>query len=205
MASTFYTALNPVLAVVPLMRQRRKGTIAFVTSIGARVGVPHLAPYSSAKFATMGLAESLRAELAGDRVHVLTVVPGLMRTGSFVHAEFKGDHDLEYAWFGASANAPLISIDADRAARRIVAAIGRGDVELSFTPEARLAPVVRTLAPSLWAEMMALVARFLPRPPVAFPRAGEKREGVDIEDTSESPVVRAVRTRGRRAVEKHAQ
>ena len=206
MSSIFYTTLHPVLAVAPGMRKRRKGTIALVTSIGARVGVPHLVPYCAAKFAALGLAESLRAELAGDGVHLLSVVPGLMRTGSHVHAEFKGDQESEYAWFGMSATAPLISIDANRAAKRIVSAIERGKVELSFTPEARLAPLVRTVSPSLWAEVMALAARFLPRAPVVpSPETSERREGVDIERTSESRAVKLVHDRGHEAAEKHGQ
>lgn len=205
LASIFYTTLHPILAAMPAMRKRRKGSIALVTSIGARVGVPHLAPYCAAKFASMGLAESLRAELADDGVHVLSVVPGLMRTSSHVHAEFKGDQESEYAWFGMSATAPLISIDADRAARRIVSAIARGKVELSFTPEARLAPLVRTLAPTLWSEVMSTAARFLPRPPIAPPEAIERREGVEIERTSELRAVKLVHDRGWKAAEKHAQ
>jgi short-subunit dehydrogenase len=206
MSSIFYTMLNPVLAVMPSMRKRRKGSIAVVTSIGARIGVPHLAPYCAAKFAALGLAESLRAELAEEGVHILSVVPGLMRTGSHVHAEFKGDQESEYAWFGMSATAPLISIDADRAARRIVSAIARGKVELSFTPESHIAPMLRTLTPTVWAEVVALAARFLPRPPIAAsPEASERREGIDIERTSESRVVKVVHDRGQKAAERHAQ
>lgn len=205
MASIFYTALNPILEVSPSMRRRQKGTIALVTSVGARIGVPHLAPYCAAKFATMGLAESLRAELAEDGVHVLTAVPGLMRTGSHVHAEFKGNHDLEYAWFGGSATAPILSIDAERAAKRIVSAIAEGRVEVAFTPEARLAPLVRAVGPTLWAEAMALAARFLPRPPVGTTEATVKREGVDIERTSEAAAVKAVQVRGQKIAEKNAQ
>lgn len=205
LGSIFYTSLNPILAVLPEMRQRHQGTVAVVTSVGARIGLPHLAPYCAAKFAALGLSESLRAELAADGVNVLAVVPGLMRTGSFIHAAFKGEHEREYGWFGASATAPILTIDADRAARRIVSAIARGDVEVAFTPEARLAPVVRTLMPRLWAEMMALSARLLPEVPATFARAIEKREGIDIENTSDSRVVRAVRTRGRKLAQRHAQ
>ena len=87
------------------MRARGEGTLAFITSIGGKIGVPHLAPYSSAKFAEVGFAQALRAEVAKDGVHVLTVVPGLMRTGSPTHAQFGGDAEKEYAWFTASANA----------------------------------------------------------------------------------------------------
>jgi NAD(P)-dependent dehydrogenase (short-subunit alcohol dehydrogenase family) len=205
MASIFYTTVHPVLAVIPEMRQRHRGTIAIVTSIGARVGVPHLAPYCAAKFATMGLAESLRGELARDGISIVTAVPGLMRTGSHVRAEFKGDHEMEYAWFGASATSPIVSIDADRAARRIVSAIARGDVEVAFTPEARVAPIVRTLTPRLWAEIMELTARFLPRATGPFPRASEKRSGLEIERTSDSALVGVVRRRGRKFAERHGQ
>jgi len=204
-ANIFRAILNPILEVAPAMRARRSGTIAMITSIGARVGVPHLAPYCSAKFATMGLAESIRPELAVDGVNVLTAVPGLMRTGSTKHAQFKGDHDLEYAWFGASAILPVLSIDADRAARRIVSGIARGDVEVAFTPEARVAPIVRTVMPRLWAEMMTLVARFLPRSPIASTTATERRDGVTIADESSSPVVEAVRKASEPFAEKHAQ
>ncbi|MBX3227871.1 MAG: SDR family NAD(P)-dependent oxidoreductase [Labilithrix sp.] len=204
-ANVFRSTLHPVLAVAPLMRARGKGTIAMVTSIGARVGVPHLAPYCAAKFATMGLAESIRPELALDGVNVLTAVPGLMRTGSFKHAQFKGDHDLEYAWFGAATSLPLVTIDADRAARRIVSGIARGAIEVSFTPEARLSPAVRTLMPKLWTEAMTLVARMLPRAPVASPTATERKPGTTIERESTSPVVAAIRRAGQPYAERHAQ
>lgn len=204
-ASIFQSTLNAVLTVAPGMRQRRKGTIAMITSIGGKVGVPHLAPYCASKFAVMGLADSIRPELAVDGVNVLAAVPGLMRTGSHVHAKFKGDHPLEYAWFGASAMAPLLSIDADRAARRIVGAIARGDTEVAFTPEARVAPIVRTLMPRLWHETMALVARFLPRPPVGAPEATQTKEGETVARESSSPVVEAVRKASEPLVQRHAQ
>ena len=64
------------------MRARKSGRIAAVTSIGGKISVPHLLSYSAAKFAAVGLAEGLSAELARDGIQVTTIVPGLMRTGS---------------------------------------------------------------------------------------------------------------------------
>lgn len=200
MSSIFYTALHPVLAALPVMRRRGKGTIAFITSIGGKIGVPHLAPYSAAKFAVVGLSEALRAELAADGIHVVTVVPGLMRTGSFVHAVFEGDAEKEYAWFGASATAPLVSIDADRAARIIVRGIRRGETEISFTPEGRLAPIVKALLPTLTSELLSLAGRLLPKP-----RGDLARDGLSVETTSSSRLVAAIARRGRRLGQKHAQ
>lgn len=202
MEAIWKTALHPVMGVLPSMRERRAGTIALVTSIGGKIGVPHLAPYSAAKFATVGFAQALRAEVAKHGVHVLTVVPGLMRTGSPVHASFKGDPVKEYAWFTASANAPLLTIDADRAARRIVLAIERGASEITYTPAARFAARTHDLAPGVWNELLALAARLLPRDGgVTTPR-----EGREVEDeAARSPVVAAVRARNGRFARRHGQ
>lgn len=201
MATTFDTALHPALAVAGRMRARRAGTIAFITSIGGRIGVPHLAPYCAAKFAEIGFAEALGAEIARDGVHVLTVVPGLMRTGSPVHGEFRGSPEKEYAWFAASANAPILSIDADRAARRVVSAIAHGRSELVYTLPARVVARTHGLVPGLWREAMRIAGRLLPRAP-ARPQV---REGLEVERTARSRLVEAVSRRGRRYAVRHGQ
>jgi len=68
-----------------------------------------------------------------------------MRTGSHVNAKFKGNHGAEFAWFSAGAGAPLISMDADRAARKIVAACRRGQPSLTLSFGARGAIVGNAL------------------------------------------------------------
>jgi short-subunit dehydrogenase len=205
MRSIFHTALHIALAVLPDMRARGEGTVAFVTSIGGKIGVPHLAPYSAAKFALVGLAETLRAEIGKDGVSILTIIPGLMRTGSWVHATFKGDTDKEYAWFGASATAPLVTIDADRAARRIVRAIARGDSELVLTLPAKLAVRTHDLAPRFFHLVMSLIGRLLPHAPASLPAGARPRQGLDIERRSTSHAVRYVRERGHRMATRHHQ
>ena len=64
-----------------------------ITSIGGKVSVPHLLPYTCAKFAAVGFSEGLRAELGSKGVRVVTIAPGLMRTGSYLNAFFKGDQE----------------------------------------------------------------------------------------------------------------
>lgn len=206
MDSIFRTSLNAALAVLPRMRARRRGTIAFITSIGGKIGVPHLAPYSAAKFAGVGLAEALRAESGKDGINVLTVVPGLMRTGSHVHGVFKGDSEKEYGWFGASATAPApMTISAARAARRIVRAIQRGDTELVLTPAAKLAVRTNGIAPGLVGFVMRIAGRLLPRAP-SLPEAGLlRREGAELEATSPSKAVAFVHGRGRLLVVDNGQ
>lgn len=203
--SILRTSLHAALAVLPGMRERRRGTLAFVTSLGGKVAVPHLLPYSIAKFAEVGLADGLRAETAKDGVHVLDVVPGLMRTGSHVHGMFKGDAEKEYAWFGASATAPgPFTIEAERAARRITRAIERGDDELVLTPAAKLAVRVNGLAPSLVRFVMKLADRLLPAP-LLLPEGLRAKEGLEVEAASHSEGVAYVQARGTKLADRHHQ
>ena len=82
----FWGTLYPTLAVLPQVRARRSRRVVNITSIDGMVSAPHLLPYIYAKFAAVGLSEGLRAELGQEGIHVTTVVPGLMRTGSYVQA-----------------------------------------------------------------------------------------------------------------------
>ena len=138
------------------------GRIVNIASVGGLVAVPHLAPYSASKFALVGYSDGLRAELAGRGIRVTTVCPGLMRTGSHVNAFFKGQHEKEYAWFSLSNAFPLLSMSAERAAKKIASACAYGDPTLTLTVPAKLMAVGSRLAPRLFAEAMALAARLLP-------------------------------------------
>jgi NAD(P)-dependent dehydrogenase (short-subunit alcohol dehydrogenase family) len=158
----FWAPYELVSRIVPEMRRWGGGRIVNISSIGGKVAVPHLAPYSVSKFALTAFSDAIRAELAGDNIHVTTVAPGMMRTGSHVNAKFKGKHDIEFAWFSASAGAPLISMNADRAARKILAACRRGQPSLTLTFAARGAILGNALFPNLTGYMMKLVNRFLP-------------------------------------------
>ena len=84
--------LYTMLAATPYMRRQGGGRIVNIASIGGKVAVPHLVPYTTSKFALVGLSDGMRAELARDNIIVTTVCPGLMRTGSHLNALFKGQH-----------------------------------------------------------------------------------------------------------------
>jgi hypothetical protein len=71
---------------------------------------------------------------------------------------------MEFAWFAASAGAPLISMNADRAARKILAACRRAQPSLTLTFAARGAILGNALFPNLTGYFMRLVNRFLPKP-----------------------------------------
>lgn len=158
----FWGPLNTTLAVLPSMRRRRAGRIVNISSIGGKISVPHLLPYSASKFALVGLSEGLRTELAKDGIVVTTVCPGLMRTGSPRNATFKGQHRAEYAWFSISDALPVTSIQAERAARQIIAACRRGNAEVILTIQAILAVKFHALFPEATADLLSLVNRLLP-------------------------------------------
>ncbi len=168
----FWGVLYPTFAVLPQMRERRDGRIANVTSIGGKISVPYLLPYNAAKFAAVGFSEGLRAELSGTGISVTTVVPGLMRTGSYVGALFKGRRETMYRLFTPISATPLTTISGRRAARKIVAAIERGDPELILTAHANLAARVNGAAPATTQRVLSQVARVLPSGGTAEPLPG---------------------------------
>jgi NAD(P)-dependent dehydrogenase (short-subunit alcohol dehydrogenase family) len=185
-------AVNCTFAVLPGMLARRDGRIANVTSIGGKISVPWLLPYDTSKFAAVGFSEGLRAELAGTGVTVTTVVPGLMRTGSYLAAFFKGDRaETEYSLFAPLSATPATTVAGVRAARRIVAAIERGEAEVTLGLHAKLAARMNGLAPGLTSDLLGVVSRLLPESSGTGRRRGsEIRSRLD-----DSPLLAA----GRRA------
>lgn len=162
MAVMFWGVVHPTLAVLPQMRAQG-GRIATIASIGGKVSVPHLLSYSCAKAAAIAFCEGLRAELGNTNVHVTTVVPGLMRTGSHVNARFKGDQPKEGAWFSVAASTPILAMKAERAAAKIVHAIRSGSSEIVLSPQASALARLQGIAPGLVPDVLALVNRLLPK------------------------------------------
>lgn len=176
----FWGPLYTMRATIPLMKEQGGGRIVNISSIGGRIAVPHLMPYSASKFALVGLSDGMRAELAKDQIHVTTVSPGLMRTGSPPNAFFKGHQREEYTWFAIMDALPIFSTSARQAAQQIVEACRDGDPELTITWQARMAILANTVFPDFTAEMMKFVNRFMPAPNDA-PSGDELKTGWESE------------------------
>jgi NAD(P)-dependent dehydrogenase (short-subunit alcohol dehydrogenase family) len=157
----FWGVVLPTLASLPHLR-RSRGQIVTITSVGGKIAAPHLLPYDCAKFAAVGFSEGLTAELAVEGIRVTTVVPGLMRTGSPLNAFFKGQKRREFSWFTLADSIPGLSMDAERAARRIVAAARRGSPELMLGLPAKIGVRVHGLMPATTLRVLRLVNRVLP-------------------------------------------
>jgi len=198
MDSMFWGTYNMTMAVLPQMVRRKSGHIVNITSIGGKVSVPHLLSYSSAKFATIGFSEGLRAELAKDGIAVVTVVPGLLRTGSYINTVMKGDnYPAEYTWFTLLDTLPISSISARRAAKQIVHATKRGSAELIITIQAQILARLHGLLPGFTTDLLGWMNRLLPE-------GGEtnttRHQGIE----SETPITKSFLTLlGQRASERY--
>jgi NAD(P)-dependent dehydrogenase (short-subunit alcohol dehydrogenase family) len=152
------------MAVLPQMRQNGEGRIVNISSIGGKISVPHLLPYSVGKFALTGFSEGLRSALLKHNIRVTTVCPGLMRTGSPRNACFKSNNQAEYAWFSISDSLPGISMSAESAARRIVNACIRGQAEIVLSFPAKAAVKFHGVLPGVTSNALGIVDRLLPGP-----------------------------------------
>lgn len=78
--TNFYGVFNVTRAALPVLRQQSSGHIIQISSIGARLGMPGLSAYHTAKWALEGFSESLAKEIAPFGVKVTMVEPGSFRT-----------------------------------------------------------------------------------------------------------------------------
>ncbi len=94
---------------VARMREARRGTLVGIASVAGFRGLPGAGAYSASKAAAISYLESLRVELHGSGVKVVTVCPGYIRTAMTSINPYP---------------MPFI-LEADEAARRIARAIAR--------------------------------------------------------------------------------
>jgi len=131
--------------LLPAMRARGAGYLAYVTSIAGRTGVAGEAVYSATKAGLDGFAESLRLELRGTGVDVGVLVPGVVDTRFF---ERRGRP------YGRTRPAPL---DPGPVGRDLVGLIASGGAELYRPAWLRLPVAVRSSLPGTY---RALASRF---------------------------------------------
>jgi len=132
---TFYGAR----AALPIFRAQNSGHLIFISSIVGRRGVPLMGGYTATKAAQAGLAESLRAEVAGTPLHVTTVYPISTPT------EFTDAMARDYG-YRVSGLGPKQSVD--EVARAIVACIRRPRAEVYPHRISRGLAILNVLAPA---------------------------------------------------------
>jgi NAD(P)-dependent dehydrogenase (short-subunit alcohol dehydrogenase family) len=75
-----FGAVAMMQAVLPYMRQRRRGHIINVTSMGGLITMPGISFYCGSKFALEGISSALGKELRSFGIHVTALEPGQFRT-----------------------------------------------------------------------------------------------------------------------------
>jgi NAD(P)-dependent dehydrogenase (short-subunit alcohol dehydrogenase family) len=168
MDTHFFGALHILWHALPRLREQfpipgwnRRAAIVNIASIGGKMAVPHMLPYTASKFALVGLSEGLHAELRKADILVTTVCPGLMRTGGEDHAKFIGDVEAEKRWFMLGAKTPGIAATPEHAACRIYSAVAHGCAEITITPQAWLAARFAGLCPSSMQCLSALANEYV--------------------------------------------
>jgi short-subunit dehydrogenase len=79
-ATNWTGPLHAIQAVIPIMRNQGGGQIINISSVAGKVALPWMGAYCASKFALNALSDSLRMELRGDNIHVITVCPGRVKT-----------------------------------------------------------------------------------------------------------------------------
>ncbi|GGA74914.1 ketoacyl reductase [Edaphobacter acidisoli] len=176
MATNFFAALYTTHAALPHMlnsnRDEGDAAIVNISSIGGKIAVPHMLPYTASKFALTGFSEGLHAELRHKGIRVTTVCPGLMRTGGESNAHFIGQSKKEKRWFVLAAKTPVIAASVNYAANRIYDAVAAGRTEITITPQAWLAARAAAIAPGATQYITSLANHFLlPNPSPTDPPA----------------------------------
>jgi NAD(P)-dependent dehydrogenase (short-subunit alcohol dehydrogenase family) len=185
----FWASYHPTMAALPQMRARRRGRIVNVTSIGGKVGLPHMAAYAAGKFAVTGFSETLAVELAKEGIYVSTVTPPPLRNGAQLASHFGGQREQEFAWFAWGLSSKLTAIDARRAARAVVDAAEYGDPERAVSPFSWLLARFQGMMPNTAVRTLSLVDRVMPAPPS---QPSDWRSGADVEADSDEPALHAL-------------
>ena len=76
MEINFFGIIHAIQAVLPYFKKKRGGRIVNIASLGGKMGSFGYTAYCSAKFALVGLTETLRAELKPEKIILHLVCPG---------------------------------------------------------------------------------------------------------------------------------
>ena len=79
-AANVFGPVAMIKAVLPGMRERRRGHIVNVTSMGGFITMPGITFYCGSKFALEGISEALGKEVKPFGIHVTALAPGQFRT-----------------------------------------------------------------------------------------------------------------------------
>lgn len=109
--------IHTIHALLPHFVERGSGTIVNVGSIGGKISVPYLAPYTTSKFAITGLTQALHSELQPKGIHVCGIYPNIIKSDFLERAIFRGktpeDAQARYQQVAQLLGTPIVEKPAD--------------------------------------------------------------------------------------------
>lgn len=153
-----FGVINCMAAVLPAMREERKGQIAIVASLAGYIGQRNYIAYGMSKAALINMAQALRADLAELGIKLQLVTPGFVQTPLTATDPARMQHTMS----------------ADEAARRICVGLAKNQFEISFPR--RMSWIVRLMRamPLTWAQAINDGARKRTVTPAARPTNPKK-------------------------------
>lgn len=145
MRVNYMGVVNGLSAILPRMRARRRGHVAWIASVAGYRGLPKAASYGPTKAALINLAESLKPDLERDGITTSIVNPGFVRT------PLTAQNDFEMPFL----------IEPEDAAGRTIAGLAAGRFEIAFPRRfVAILKLARVLPYTLY---FSLVRRFVMR------------------------------------------
>lgn len=166
--TNFLGTVRMTLAVLPQMREHRRGKIINISSIGGLLALPYNSAYAASKYALEGYSESLRYEMLPFGVYVSLVEPGAVQTGTLdsslvaartPHPAYQAQRTRmmhQMRQLGSHSGIPL-----DRAAQMIARLVTTPHPRLRYPigMQARLIPLLKQFLPQRWFEAF-MIRRF---------------------------------------------
>ena len=138
-------------AVLPVMRRQGRGLVINVASVSARLPFPDTGHYGASKAALTRVSDVLRIEESHRGIAVMTVFPGLTRTGFHLH---------QLGLRGKEGHNRLRPVTAEKVARAVMRGIHRDrrSVYVSWFPD-RWGVLMQRISPGLVASSLSWMAR----------------------------------------------
>lgn len=163
--TNFLGTVRMTLAVLPHMRERGRGKILNISSIGGLLSLPFNSAYAASKYALEGFSESLRYEMLPFGVYVSLIEPGAVQTGTLdrsliaartPHPAYQAQRSRlmsQMQQLGSRSGVPLDHVAQTIA--RIVAA-RHPDLRYPIGGQARFAPLLKQFLPQRWFESFVI-------------------------------------------------
>jgi NADP-dependent 3-hydroxy acid dehydrogenase YdfG len=138
MGVNFWGVVYGTKAFLPTLVTRPEAAIVNLSSVFGLWGPPGQSAYAASKFAVRGFSESLRAELSGTSVRVVTVHPGGVKTAIAARSRVARAADpARAARMSAIFEREFLTTPAQTAAAAILVGLQRGEERILIGADAR--------------------------------------------------------------------